>query len=614
MRNIMIQRGGKRTRTYAFLEIGILIVVLASCTHWTGVSTTKEKSALSRKSNIIDYVGNYKATLYPQRELKAFFTTNNITVDGIVDTAYADALESVIDNFKVKTDQTDYVYAVGSEPGGVLRALWDGPMLYLLVQVRDATPMRGTRASEGAMTIKPAIPADCDSVQFGFDLYNDKVPYETDTIGMFTVGSNGALYFYRNPGIPSLGSVMADPIHPEYMNRIKSYAAHNVYAADGATVIGYNVEVALHIEKTKLENGRAFGIDVSINDVADNVTLTTQNRDGAARRTTGPTRVGISFWSHRQNNLYADFDAERPNAVDWGNVTLAGWDGKRAFKFSNWRLISAVGYLDSIAFPKGVYTKATQTRLDTARSKADRLIQTSLAGAREKAKIDAAAEQLEAAIAGLRWADTRYPDPADLPIQNTPPNPYKFFGSNRLVKSASDWKERRAEILNLAQFYEYGYKPDQPDSIEVTQIKHVNIGDDVLWFTWNGKDNLRRATSPQEQVTVRITVGAKTAELKYTVYLPTDEQRNNLKHAGRRAPIVLSFDGDNEAYRKAGYVVVETPSGSGGDARTNEYAWGDPYGRFLRTLSIYPQWRGRSPRSEQRDGRRLERKPRHRLI
>jgi hypothetical protein len=585
MRNSMFKNGINKKHAFAFLEIGILIIILAIGTHRTGVSETKENITHSRKSNIIDYGGNYNATLYPQRELKALFTTDTITVDGIIDAAYAGAPESPIANFKAKTDHTDYVYAAGSEPKGILRAVWDGPMLYLLVQVRDVTPMRGTKGGEGAMTSKPAVPADRDSVQFGFDLYNDKVPYETDTIGMFTVGSDGALYFYRNSGIPSLGSVMADPIHPEYTNRIKSYAAHDVYAADGATVIGYNVEVALHIEKTKTENGRAFGIDVSINDVADNVTLTMQNRDGTARLTKGPTRVGISFWSHNQNDLYADFDAERPNAVDWGNVTIAGWDGKRAFKFSNWRLIDALRYLDSVAFPKGVYTPASQERLDKARSQADRLIQGSLAGTREKAKIDAASDQLEAAIAGLRWADTRYPDPAELPVQNTLPNPYKFFGSNRLVKSGSDWKERRAEILNLAQFYEYGYKPGPPDNIEITQIKHVNIGDDVLWYRWNGKDTFRKATSPQEQVTIRITVGTRTAELKYTVYLPTDEQLKNSGRGGRRAPVVLSFDGDNEAYRKAGNVVVETPSGSGGDGRTNEYAWGIRTGAFY---ELYP--------------------------
>jgi hypothetical protein len=577
------------TLSFDFPAIGMLIIFLAICPNQAGMSASDETCAGSRKSNIIDYVGNYNAALHPQRKLEALFTTSDIRVDGIVDAAYADAPESAIDNFKTGTGYTDYLYPAGSEPRGVLRTVWDGPMLYLLVQVRDATPMRGTQAGGGAIAIaktaKPAVPADRDSVQFGFDLYNDKVPYETDTIGLFTVGSDGALYFYRNPGIPSLGSVMADPIHPEYMNRIESYAAQDVYASDGVTVIGYNIEAAIHIEKAKLKNGCTIGIDVSINDVAGSVTMTAQNRDGTTKQTAGPARVGISFWSHDQEDLYADYDPERPNAVDWGNITLAGWDGKSAFKSSDWRLTNAVRYLDSIAFPKDVYTQATQAVLDAARRKAEPLIKEPLAGAREKAKIDAAADRLEAAIAGLRWADTRYPDPADLPVQNTLPNPYKFFGSNRLVQTASDWQERRAEILNLAQFYEYGFKPGPPDSIEVMQIKHVNAGDNILVFSWNGKDYFQKAACPQELVTIRITVGGRSSELTYTVYLPTPEQLKNSGRSDRLSPVVLSFDGDNEAYRNAGYAVVRAPQGSDGDVRTNEYAWGNRTGAFY---ELYP--------------------------
>lgn len=568
-----------------FVAVGMLIFCLVFCNVRQGVSATGVTLPDSPKSNMIDYVGNYNATLYPQSELEAFFIAEDIIVDGIMDAAYAHAPESPVDHFKAQTDNTDYLYSAGSEPRGVLRAVWDGPMLYLFVQVRDATPMRGADTGEFALTRKPAVPADQDSVQFGFDLYNDKVPYETDTIGMFAVGSNGALYFFRNPGIPSLGSVMADPIHPEFTNMIGGYAVHDVYAGDGSTVVGYNVEIAIHIEKVELGNGCVFGVDVSINDVAENVTVSERSRGGTTKRTPGPARVGISFWSHDQDDLYADFDPERPNAVDWGSVTLVGWDGESAFKFSDWRLKNAIRYLDSIAFPKGVYTPATQAELDKARSKGEALIKNLSAVVLEKTIIDAAADRLEAAIAGLRWADTRYPDPADLPVRNTLPNPYKFFGSDRLVQSVSDWEERRAEILDMAQFYEYGYKPGSPDSVEVTQIKHVNVGDPILLFRWNGRDYFREATVPQEEVTIKIAVGDKTSELTYTVYLPSSGQLLDSERTGGPAPVVLSFDGDNEVYRDAGYVMVKVPSGSGGDIRTNEYAWGTRTGTFY---ELYP--------------------------
>jgi hypothetical protein len=174
----------------------------------------------------------------------------------------------------------------------------------------------------------------------------------------------------------------------------------------------------------------------------------------------------------------------------------------------------------------------------------------------------------------------RYPESADLPVRNTLPNPYRFFGDNRLVRNVSDWEARRAEILRLAQFYEYGFKPEPPNSIEVMQIKHVNVGENISAFRWNGQDYSRKTASEQEQITIKITVGDKTAELTYTVYLPTAEQRNNPGHADGPKPVVLSFDGDNELYRDAGYAVVIVPQGSGGDVRTNEYAWGTRTGTF----------------------------------
>ena len=70
-----------------------------------------------------------------------------------------------------------------------------------------------------------------------------------------------------------------------------------------------------------------------------------------------PVRVGNIFWSHGQTSLYEDMNHEHPNAVDWGTVTLSGWNGTDSFAYSDWRLTNAIRYLDSIAFPKSVYTQ-----------------------------------------------------------------------------------------------------------------------------------------------------------------------------------------------------------------------------------------------------------------
>ena len=78
-----------------------------------------------------------------------------------------------------------------------------------------------------------------------------------------------------------------------------------------------------------------------------------------------------------------------------------------------------------------------------------------------RAQKEAAVQEVGAAFAGLRWRDTTYPDPHDLPALQTIPNAFTFFdktkGTNGMVTNAAEWAERKQEILDLAQFYEYGY-------------------------------------------------------------------------------------------------------------------------------------------------------------
>ena len=60
---------------------------------------------------------------------------------------------------------------------GTLRSIWDGTVLYLFVEVIDETPENNgaAAANGGAMTSKPAVPKNRDSVVFEFDLSNKKV-------------------------------------------------------------------------------------------------------------------------------------------------------------------------------------------------------------------------------------------------------------------------------------------------------------------------------------------------------------------------------------------------------------------------------------------------------
>lgn len=604
----------------------------------------------ANSSHMIPYTANYDQTQYPQKTTNAVFTGETVTVDGKMDDAYLASEISRIENLR---PSEGYEYEEGQETYGLMRTLWDGPVLYLFVEVHDTTPQRMTGSAAGPIG-NPAVPQDMDSVVFGFDLYNDKVLYETDTIGIFTIGSNGELYYYRNKNIPSLGSPMADPIHPEYQNRIREYAVAELVGEDGVTATGYTVELAFQLEGLPLMNKTAIGVDVMISDAAaaghksggadshqaQQEPLRTADGEGNVSGNDGQEAedaqagdggqdikddesghdsqngsvsgneewrrevsgndlkpammaeegapagpAGKVFWSHAQDSLYTEWNHEHPNALDWGIITLSGWNGSDTFAYSDWRLTNAIRYLDSIAFPKGVYTSESQSELDRARGQAQQVLALAQTQGPDKGAADAAADRLEAAIHNLRWADTRYPDPDELPDQMTLPNPYQFFGSGRMVKSNADWEERRDQILDMAQFYEYGYKPAAPDKMEISRIVHYKEGDKrtiLLWGFWPMEVVV---SCPTDVVTMAITVGDTTSSLEFTVYRPTQEQLQASGHSQGAVPVVLSYDGDSAVYRDAGFAVVEVPAGSGGDGRSNEYAWGTRTGTFY---ELYP--------------------------
>jgi len=211
------------------------------------------------RENIVYYKGAYDPVANPQKSLDSLFTTDTISVDGIMDAAYNNAPSSQIENTKELNNLQYAQTPSANRTKGVLRSVWDGSVLYLCVEVTDENPIIAATppANNGVMTSKPAVPTDRDSVVFAFDLWNDKVVYETDTSAVFTIDSSGNLTYFSSSNIPSLGSVHADPTHPEYTNRIISYAASQ-------TPTGYTVELALQIEGTELKNGTTFGVDVQI--------------------------------------------------------------------------------------------------------------------------------------------------------------------------------------------------------------------------------------------------------------------------------------------------------------------------------------------------------------
>lgn len=524
------------------------------------------------ESFIIPYTGDFDPQAYPPAQADAAFTSEAITVDGLRDEAYAAGQPSAIAVVKPVTE--GYADHAAS---GTLTALWNGPVLYLLVEVKDDTRAR-TPADEGPTGDNPAIPGQTDSVTIGVDLYNDKVNFGTDTIGAFTVDANGALHYFRSGMIASQSSAIADPEAPEYSGRLTAWAA-------AETEDGYAVEIALQLEDLGDPNGLQLGLEAVINDAhipSEEESTPPENGGSYGAPAALPSTVdGRVYWSHQMDELYTTINESDPKNLDWGTVTLAGWDGEAAFAFSDWRLTNTLRYLDSIAFAKGVYTQETQDRLDAAVAAAQALLEE---GSRDADAVKAAGDELIAALDGLRWADTRYPDPFDLPECFTLPDPYQFFQSDRRVETAADWAERRAEILDLAQFYEYGYMPAAPEQVEITSIVHFQEGDVRSILFWGFWPMDVPVTCPTDVVTLTVTDHGVSAQMEFTVYLPTQEQRAAAGVEGK-SPVVLSYDGDNEAYRNAGLAVVEVPAGSGGDGRTNEYAWGVRTGAFY---ELYP--------------------------
>ncbi|MDN4504010.1 sugar-binding protein [Alteromonadaceae bacterium BrNp21-10] len=492
---------------------------------------------------------------FPPEQLTATFVgaafdgSSPITVDGIRDNAYP-LQGAAIDNAKNGAANADIV----TNTHGTIRSVWDGRTLYMFVEVNDDTP-----------SLNPTLPAwgassatNFDGVEFALDFWNDKIDKFEDDDGLFTISRDGKLTYLPNGGVINHQSVHAFRDGREYSNRIKDFAVTS-------TAQGYTVELAIEIYGAPLQNGTSFGIDVMIGDAPQDNT----NRNA---------RV---YWSHQDNS----YRASSPDGnVDWGTVTLEGWNGSDAFAFSNWNLTNPIRWAESISLPKGVWIESTETELNAALTEGHATLN-AVANATNQAaqsSIDASAARVEQAIAGLRWADTRYPDPMDLPSLFTLPNPWTFFDQTP-VESPAEWRGengRRAEILDLAQFYEYGYKPGAPDAFSVTGITNKPADPGFCFGTFC----FVPPSPAHPAINVSITYNGITAPMSFDLFLPSNEQRISAGHDNGPVPVVLSFGGYIEDYVAAGFAVMVVPTSVTTDDRNNP--WGARSGTF-RTFFPY---------------------------
>ncbi|MDR0863295.1 MAG: CBM9 family sugar-binding protein [Oscillospiraceae bacterium] len=387
---------------------------------------------------------------------------------------------------------------------GSFKLLWDGSALH----VRVTSRVTADAVSPWSFAGGTDYPRAQDFIAVGFDVYGDRFNFETDTAGWFLVLGDGTVKTFSNAMIPSLSSPWNEN-SPEYSDRVSASAA----VADGDTRV---YDITLQLEAV----GREYPSD------GDVCALEVAIHDGAGD--------GWSYWSHSDASLYALPDHERARAVDWGLVTLAGYNGEPVL--SAWRALEAIRWYESKSNPGDNVWRA-----DTLAAFKDAVaeITTGLITTKQ-------ADKVWDAYLGLRWADTKYPDPLDLPRLNTLPSPYQFFNSERTVETFADWQERRAELLDLAQFYEYGYKPTEG----VVEIRSVE------------------ATQPKGtyKVTYAVTANGSTVETYFNITLPSDE---NMPLKG--AAVVIGETGtvgDNIA-------GVSAPTEWTTDDRSDAVAWGN---------------------------------------
>jgi hypothetical protein len=473
----------------------------------------------------------------PRAQVKATFTTATVVVDGVHEPAWDAAAAFPI----ASTFNADLTAAApDAATRGSLRLLWDGPVLYLLVEVSgDST------RSDAAVPAwsRAAYAPEGDGLFVYLDVFNDKWALETDTQGVFFVGANPALTqaaSYVSAAIPSLGSFF-NPAHQDHSPRLKAFRSSGY--REGR--VNYVYEIALQIEgwgdawDRKLANGTQVGLELAIADAGQSFAFLSRKQAEAGRE--------------GNSNLP---NSERVRNRDWGVVTLSGWNGRAPFAWSGWRAEEAIRFWNS----KGNPGSGDESRVWTARSKtrfiAARNTYQALQPDASRRRRQAAVIEVCEAFAALRWADTRFPDPHDLPVSNALPDIWKFFdpkkGTKGRVTNRAQWDERRRELLELAQFYEYGYKPrPRVDyTIALTANEYAGGGNAVV---------SARVTPTNARFT-----GGEPLDMTVSVTLPEKVPGD------QRAPV--SFGGN---WTTNGIASTPFPNWAG-DVRTDAGAWGNP--------------------------------------
>jgi hypothetical protein len=492
---------------------------------------------------------SYKITA-PRAQVKASFSTKSIMVDGVKESAWDNATPYPVIN---KFNASMTADAPAATARGTLRLLWDGPVLYILAEVAGDTTKSDTETPNwNSGSYSP----NTDGLFVYMDVFNDRWGIETDTQGVFFLSANPALTSaasFSNGGIPSLGSFF-NTNNQDYSTRLKEFKSSGYRDGNG---VNYTYEMALQIEgwgdewNRELNNGTQIGLEIGIFDQGNSFAYLSKSQ----------------YFAGREGNANMP-NSERVRNRDWGVVTLSGWNGVTPFADSGWRADEVIRFWNSKSNPGGsgdgtaagnsgdgseVWTAKSKARMIAAKNAYQALKDSPHAPlARKKAAVIKVCQ----AFAGLRWADTRYPDPRDLPALHTLPNIWQFFnranGTKGMVTNKKEWAERKQEILELAQFYEYGYKPKL--GVDYT----IAITDN----SYNGSGN--PGVGARVTPTNRLFADGVYQDVAIAVTLPSNIPE------GQKAPI--SFGGN---WTANGIASVAFPNWAW-DVRTDVGAWGNP--------------------------------------
>jgi len=425
------------------------------------------------------------------RALNAAFTPTAIQVDGKAEDAWSKVTPSDI-AMCMNPQRTAQIS--DCKVSGTVQALWNGPLLYLLFTVSDPdvtnTSSRDTERS---------------GVQVYVDQYDDKFPKFEEDDGYIIVSAAG-----QQTGNRTNAGLLYYP--PVWSSHLHSYAAALRYDSNGKS-IGYTVEVGWSIGDLPLKNGTKLGMEFAIN---------------AASSATNALQYQL-YWSSRNNKGTDD------NTM-WGDVILAGYDGSSLMPLNTFMLQQNI----TKATPSSSSANGLVRGIWTDESGVDRALaaaKTALQKATTQLEIDSANTALDTALRGLRRSG-KYPDPYDLPTVNTLPDPFTFFHGAK-VRSVGDWEKRRAEIKDLAQYYEFGYMPAPPQMLTAVSTPVTS-----------GSPNSR-------SIAVTVQDGGKTASFTPVLYLPAT--------GTPPYPVVVqeTFRASappNPAFIQGGYAVLNVPT------------------------------------------------------